>query len=404
VISSATIEAINSGYEVIGIYDGYEHLMKGDLKQVRRLEIQEVSRIHSQGGSILRTARANPRSSKQTLTNTVLSLHKLGISDLITIGGDDTAFGASEVAREAQGTVRVVHVPKTIDNDLPLPGHVPTFGYETARHVGTEIVRNLMEDSRTTNRWYFVVIMGRKAGHLALGVGKAAGATLTMIPEEYPSGTVTMDGLCDAIEGSIIKRKAAGQKSGLAVFAEGVAELFDPAELKSFPGVEITYDPYGNPSLSDLPLARILKTIVQERFAQRGDNMAIIEKTIGYELRSAPPIPFDIDYTRTLGYGAVRKLAMDWESDLPQQGGMVYYNGERLATLPFSELRDPETGRTRIRMVDIQSESYKVAREYMIRLERGDFEDAEQKARLAEAAGMTVEEFEARFSGLAESG
>ena len=80
-----------------------------------------------------------------------------------------------------------MHVPKTIDNDLDLPPHVDTFGFQTARHFGVEIVKNLMVDAKTTSRWYFVIAMGRKAGHLALGIGKAAGATLTLIPEEFPA-------------------------------------------------------------------------------------------------------------------------------------------------------------------------------------------------------------------------
>jgi Phosphofructokinase len=95
-------------------------------------------------------------------------------------------YAASQVAKHSAGRIRVCHVPKTIDNDLPLPGETPTFGFETARQHGFEIVHSLMEDSRTTHRWYFVVVMGRTAGHLALGVGKAAGATLSVIPEEFP--------------------------------------------------------------------------------------------------------------------------------------------------------------------------------------------------------------------------
>jgi 6-phosphofructokinase 1 len=103
----------------------------------------------------------------------------------MTIGGDDTAFSASRVAAQAGGTISVVHVPKTIDNDLPLPGGIVTFGFETARHVGVSLVETIMEDARATSRWYLLVAMGRKAGHLALGIGKAAGATLTLIPEEF---------------------------------------------------------------------------------------------------------------------------------------------------------------------------------------------------------------------------
>src|SRR5207237_3371103 len=128
------------------------------------------------------------------------------IDGLVTIGGDDTAFSGSEVHRAMGGKMRVAHVPKTIDNDLPLPGSAPTFGFETARELGVQIVRNLAEDARTTSRWYLIVSMGRAAGHLALGIGKAAAATLTIIPEEFRGRPVTIDEICDVMLGAIIKR------------------------------------------------------------------------------------------------------------------------------------------------------------------------------------------------------
>ena len=169
-IGAATIEANNSGLEVVGIYDGFEHLMRGWTDAVRPLAIADVSRVHSQGGSILRTSRANPTRAAEDLARTVGALRELGVTSLVTVGGDDTAFSAFEVAKAANGALRVAHAPKTIDNDLPLPGGMPTFGFETAQHVGTQVVLNLMEDSRTTGRWFFVSVMGRTAGHLALEV------------------------------------------------------------------------------------------------------------------------------------------------------------------------------------------------------------------------------------------
>jgi 6-phosphofructokinase 1 len=398
VISAVTIEAITSGLEVIGIYDGFEHLMKGRTDMVRQLTIPDVSRIHFDGGSILRTSRANPTRTPEDLQNTVKALRELGIHYLVTIGGDDTAFSASEVVKAAGGNIRVAHVPKTIDNDLPLPGGMPTFGFETARHVGTELVRNLMEDSRTTSRWYFVVAMGRKAGHLALGIGKAAGATITVIGEEFPKERITLAEVCDVLEGAILKRRVMGRKDGVAVIAEGIGEKIDPEELAKIPGVEVERDPHGHIRLGEIPLATILKREIQRRFKERGEKMTIVDVTLGYELRCAPPIPFDIDYTRTLGYGAVKFLLSEPKDDKVKEGGMVCLVGGRLEILPFDELRDPVTGRTKVRLVDINSEHYKVAREYMIRLEREDLENPEMLAKLAAAAKMTPEEFKKKFA------
>ena len=320
VISAATIEAVNSGLEVLGIYDGFSHLMAGQTDMVRNLAISDVSRIHSHGGSILRISRANPTRQEKDLQRVVQSLRAMGVGYLVTIGGDDTAFSASEVARVTEGEIGIAHVPKTIDNDLPLPAGMPTFGFETARQVGTRTVLNLMEDSRTTNRWYFVVVMGRTAGHLALGIGKAAHATLTLIPEEFPQGLVSLENVARIIEGAMLKRRAMGRRDGLAVIAEGIATKLDAGELSRIPGVEVNYVPHGHIRLGEIPLASFLRRKVQQSFAERDEEVSIVESTLGYELRSAPPVPFDIDYTQSLGYGAVRFLLSETDQGQARRG------------------------------------------------------------------------------------
>lgn len=242
VISAATIEARERGLRVLGIYDGYKWLEQGNISYTKELFIPEVSRIHFTGGSIIRTARANPTKSEKKLKNCVKALHDLNIDYLITIGGDDTAYSASQIAKMADGAIRFAHVPKTIDNDLPLPENMQTFGYETARHVGVNLVHNLMEDSRTTNRWYIIVSMGRKAGHLAVGMAKAAGATLAVIAEEFSSDKISLHEVCDVIESAMIKRSTMGRDDGVVLLAEGIAEKFDEDELKKIPGVAIEHD------------------------------------------------------------------------------------------------------------------------------------------------------------------
>ena len=402
-ISAAVIEAINSGLQVVGILDGYRHLAAGRTDMVRSLEISDVSRIHAQGGSILRTSRTNPARNPEDLRRTVDSIRTLGIKYLVTIGGDDTAFGAAEIAKAAGGGLKVAHVPKTIDNDLPLPGGQPTFGFETVRQVGTEAVLNLMEEARTTNRWYFIVVMGREAGHLALGIGKAAGATLVLIPEEFPEDGPRLDEVSKVLEGAILKRRVMGNEHGVAVIAEGIAEKLAPEELAGLPGVTVERDSYGHISLNDIPLAIILRRHVQQAFAARGEKISIIDVTLGYQLRCAPPIPFDIDYTRTLGYGAVRFLLSDTDDERLRFGGLICQVDGHREVLAFDDLRDPETGRIRVRTVDINSEYYAVAREYMIRLEPEDLNDESFKAKLAEAAKMSPEAFEQAFTRAAQT-
>ena len=152
-ISAATIEALNQGFTVIGIPDGFKHLVRRDLSKLRPLAIDDVSRVHLLGGSILGTSRENPTASTEATRAVIDTLQRAGATHLVTIGGDDTALSSRYVSEHSTGPIRSVHVPKTIDNALPLPPHVPTFGFQTARHVGVELVRNLMEDARSTRRW-----------------------------------------------------------------------------------------------------------------------------------------------------------------------------------------------------------------------------------------------------------
>src|SRR5581483_1756406 len=358
---------------------------------VKELARDEVSRIHFEGGSILGTSRANPTRNAADLERVIGALKAIGIRYLVTIGGDDTMYAASRVAQASAGQIRVCHVPKTIDNDLPLPGETPTFGFETARQYGFEIVHNLMEDSRTTGRWYFVVVMGRTAGHLALGVGKAAGATLSVIPEEFP-GPVHLETVGDLLEGAILKRQALWQRSdGVAVIAEGLLERMPSEELTSIQGVQIQRDSYGHLRMAELDLAYILKTLVERRFAARGQSLTIVHKTIGYELRCAPPVAFDCEYVKTLGYGAVEFLLNPGPATAAIDGALVCLVNGELEYRRFEDLLDPKTKKTAVRAVDIAKPSYKVAREYMIRLEREDFDDPAKLATLAAAASSKQE-------------
>lgn len=407
VIGSVAIAARERGLEVIGFYDGFKWISNSAFDpaiHTTPLETSRVSRIHLEGGSILRTARDSLVSKGQIDQNKVANVKKvmegLGIGYLVTIGGDDTAFSSSIVAREMKGELLVAHVPKTIDNDLPLPGNMPTFGFQTARDLATQIVRNLMEDAKTTGRWYIVVMMGRSAGHLALGVGKSAGAHLTIIPEEFGSGTVKVEEVCDIIESSMIKRKVRGRSDGVAIVAEGVALKFgDVEEIEKMLGRPVPRDPHGHVRLAEVPLGTLLKDEVTRRFEARGEKITMVTEDVGYELRCAPPLAFDMEYTRELGYGAVNYLlSPDYSLDMKKRGAMISILEGKLNPIPFSNIMDPETGRTKVRTVDINSYSYQVARSYMIRLEKKDLENEEILTKLAQSANLTKEEFKARFS------
>jgi 6-phosphofructokinase 1 len=388
VISSATIEAINEGRQVVGIVGGFKPLFDGDTTCTMPLSIPDVSRLHSEGGSILRTSRDYPDRAREKFKVLMATLKKIGIRYLITIGGEGTLFMANWIEKEGRGSISVAHVPKTIDNDIPLPGGVSTFGYQTARHVGTYIVSNIMEDAKTTGRWYIITTMGRHAGHLALGIGKAAGATITLIPEEFKTKKMQLRSIGDVLAGAIIKRLTMGRDHGVAILAEGLTDLLDQDELLKYESGQL--DETGRLRLSEILLGRILKIFVGETLESLGIKMTIVDKNVGYELRAAHPIPFDIDYTRSLGYGAVRFLLRGGT------GAVIVVEEGHMRPIPFVEMMDDTTGRVRVRTVDVQSINYEVARKYMIRLEPEDFE-GKQLASLAKTVGMKPDAFRERF-------
>ena len=395
VIGAATIRSLLEGVQVVGIQDGFEWLMLGDINHTQPLTIDKVSRLHFRGGSCIGISRANPTRDAQHLENTVSALQRLRVSQLITIGGDDTAFSAMKLSEKSAGRLRVVHVPKTIDNDLDLPPSIDTFGFQTARHVGVEVVKNLMVDAYTTSRWYIVISMGRKAGHLALGIGKAAGATLTLITEEFGGQAVRFATIVDILTAAIIKRLSEGRRDGVAIVAEGVMLDIDPQELSELQNVE--RDAHGNIRLAEIDIGDILKRAVVDRLKGFNIKTTVAAKNIGYELRCADPIPYDMEYTRDLGYCAAKYLL---------EGGdavMVSLQGGQFVPIPFLQLLDPRTGRAKIRLVDIHSTRYAIARRYMIRLRRDDFEQPSELAKFAATAGISVDEFRRQFEHLIES-
>lgn len=395
VIGAATIRCCLEDVEVVGVRDGFESVMRGNIDHVTPLTIDAVSRIHFRGGSVIGTSRANPTTDPKLLENVITSLLRLNVSQLLTIGGDDTAFSAMQLERVGAGRLRVVHVPKTIDNDLDLPSHVETFGFQTARHHGVEIVKNLMVDAKTTSRWYFLVTMGRKAGHLALGIGKAAGATLTLIPEAFPQERVRLKTVVDTLAGAMIKRWSDRRRDGVAVVAEGLVLKIDPEDLKQLADVE--RDEHDNVRIAEVNLGEILKTQVAARLAAFGLKITTVAKNIGYELRCADPVPADMEYTRDLGYCAAKYLL---------QGGnaaLISLDAGQFVPIPFERLVDQDKGRFRVRLVDVESTRYRIAHRYMIRLRRDDFEDPHELAKLAATVGVSRERFEREFGYLIES-
>ena len=395
VISGITNEATRHGWDVLGIYDGFSRLARGEKNYVR-LEPKDISHIHMAGGCILKMSRFNPTKKESDLRTVVETLTELGVTHLVTIGGDDTAYSSAAVSEEARKmgrTINVVHVPKTIDNDLPLPEGVPTFGFETARAFATTEIENLMEDARTTNnRWYFTIAMGRTAGHLALGMGRSAGAAITIIPEEFPQKKIPLQQLVDIVTGSIVKRYLTGKNYGVAVIAEGVIEKIAPEDFKKLG--EVVTDEHGHIRYSELDFGEILKQAVLAEVKKIGIKISIIDKEIGYELRCTAPIAYDIDYARSLGYSAVRFLMRG------DSGALISIQNNEAVPMRFEDIKDPATGKTRVRTVNIKSVQYRIARGSMMRMEKEDLDDPG----LANAYRMPPKEFKERYAYLFETG
>lgn len=397
VIHAVTNHAYLHGIEVIGIYEGFTHLMQGKLAG-ETLTPQSVAYIHDRGGSILRTARANPTRSDEALEHCARALHDAGIGALVSIGGDDTAFSASRVARYAQSALgidlRSVHVPKTIDNDLPLPENIPTFGFETARELGAELVMNLRRDAMTSKQWFLVLTMGRKSGHLALGIGNSTAVTLTLIPEEWGKTEIRLQEVVDILAVSILLRLLDQKAYGVALLAEGILENLSHQDLEALDHVE--RDEHGHIRLAEVNFLDILKRQLERELGGLGVRVKLVKHILGYELRCATPCAFDIEYTRILGEAAVSFLL---------EGGsnaLITLQHNKIVPIPYDEMIDPETGRTEVRMVDTASYSFCSAYKSMVRLKAGSLEDDPTLlARLAALTQMDEAAFTARYGYLA---
>ena len=357
VISAAVSEACNRNVPIVGIRGGFRHISHGVPHCVVELNASVVAGIHSTGGSILGTSRFNPLSEMESQEQFLRALAEHEIDKLIVIGGEGSAYvsyNLSQVAKHLQ----IVHVPKTIDNDLILPNKYPSFGFETARYIGTNILETLMTDAETCERWFLVTSMGRKAGFLALGLGVASAAPLTLIPEEFADSNPTPEHVARIIYTSIKKRYEAGNRWGVAILAEGILDMLDPsgsAVLENCPRDEMGRIRYSLIELGDVLLPPLRKMLKAD-----GISMSINVKNLGYELRCHRPVSFDIEYTTFLGYGAVKLL------EEGHSGIMVTRDFDQLGYQPLAAMM-VDDGSVSSRTVDLSSDLYNVCRSFMTR-------------------------------------
>ncbi|MDP4207404.1 MAG: 6-phosphofructokinase [Bacteroidota bacterium] len=380
VVSSVTKVFSNYGYTVIGIHGGYRSLF-AEEPEYEYLDFEYADNIYSRGGSVLRMSRYKPKD-EEFKTN---FFEKNNVKLLVTIGGDDTASTATRLTKFLSGknlSVANIHVPKTIDNDLPLPEGFPTFGYNSAKEEGVRIATTIYEDARTSGTWFVLSAMGREAGHLAFGIGTACHFPMIIIPEMFNKTKITFDKITNLVISSMVKRRILGLDYGVAIISEGVFHFMSDQEIIDT-GINFTYDDHGHPELGNVSKSHIFNMLVQQKLKTLRIKVKSRPNEMGYELRCCRPIAYDLSYATSLGLGVYKLFS---------QGitGCIVTTGRTGDIVPLflKDLSDEE-GKIIPRLVNIESEKvqmvynnnlhfitkedYRVAKKYVPDPEEFDF-------------------------------
>ena len=344
VISTVAKTFLKAGYRVLGLNDGYKNLFKAN-PQVDEIDFIYADEIQKQGGSALRMSRYKPKNEEFNTDFFVKNNIKL----LVTIGGDDTASTANRISkylRENNVPIQNIHVPKTIDNDLPLPDGNPTFGYYSAKDAAVHLVQTVYEDARTSGNWFVLSAMGREAGHLAFGMTSACHCPMVIIPEMFNHTDVTLESIIRLMVSSIVKRKLLGVEYGVIIISEGVFHFMTDAEIEKS-GVAFTYDEHGHPELGNVSKAHIFNLLLQQRLKLLGISVKSRPVEIGYGIRCVQPNGYDLTYCSLLGYG-VKKLF-----DKGVTGAMVTTNPKGEIIPLFLKDVEDENGKIKPRLVNL---------------------------------------------------
>jgi 6-phosphofructokinase len=372
VISACAMSFLDVGIEVVGILDGYRHIESfkpgDDLiegEHFVRLGVADVSGIRNRKSVMLRTSHSDPARGieseadlldpeRNTAVVSILAASaELGLDALVSVGGDETMRTANHLHRYQQlvpeaHRLAVVHLPKTIDNDYN--GIDWTFGFVSAADFAAREIRNIGADAQSTSTWYVLELMGRQAGWLTYAAGIAGEAT-RMLSVEDIDGVFDVVAYADEIAALMLEREGMGKRYGIVCVAEGLASLLEV----DGPAVDGGgYSLLGAAHVGD----RIAHAIEAAYERACGRDVRVRSKQIGYEARCADPVAFDILLGSQLGVGAYRALV-----ELGKSGHMVSVRDQfELVYVPFTELVDPVTLRTHIRMISRDSDFYRLAR------------------------------------------
>jgi 6-phosphofructokinase 1 len=397
VISAAATAFRRAGWDFVGFLSGYSALQAYDPEtrplvegeDYRIFEDRDLWGLRHRRGVCIGTSRAGPGSTIRRpedlddpectapLQRVYEALRALKIEALVSIGGDGTLRTAYLLHRFQNALpadaprVRVVHLPKTIDNDYR--GIDFTFGFFTAVDVLAKQVLNLRADAVATDRYYIVECMGRRAGWLAYGVAVAGEAHMVVGVEDVrgalrqvvevdgtPREFLDVEALIARITELVVTREAKGKKYGTVVLAEGLAELLPPSHRES-----VQPDAYGHVPLGDQGIGRLVAEGVSSLYAERtGGKKRVVGVQLGYEARCATPHAFDVMLGCQLGAGAYQSVV-----EQGHDGKMVSVSGQlELRYVAFDELIDARTLQADVRYVPHGSDFHSLAHQLGTRL------------------------------------
>ncbi|MCB0559662.1 MAG: 6-phosphofructokinase [Lewinellaceae bacterium] len=369
VISTISKVFLKDGYRIIGIHDGYKNLFNGKAETVD-INFHYADRIFPRGGSTLRMSRYKPKDDEFSADFFLDNNVKL----LVTIGGDDTASTSNRLAKylaKKKVEIQNIHVPKTIDNDIPLPDGMPTFGFNSAKDAGVAIGNTIYEDSRTSGNWFVIASMGRSAGHLAFEIGASCHFPIIIIPEMFNKTRVTLSKVIDLIVSSMVKRLVEGIGYGVAIVSEGIFHVLDDEDIKNC-GITFTYDAHGHPELGNVSKAHIINVLVQRKLKELDIQIKSRPVEMGYELRCHRPVAYDLTLCTILGMG-VKKLF-----DQGHKGCIVSTTrGAEIMPIFLKDIEDKD-GIIPPRLVNIDSEFSQLVLSDMHVLTQQDYKKAKK--------------------------
>ena len=368
VISSISRVFLKSGYRVIGIHNGFKGLFS-ESRNVEEIDYKFADRIHNIGGSALKMSRHKPASEEFNQKFFVENNVKL----LVTIGGDDTASTANRIGQYLNDNdikIQNIHVPKTIDNDLPLPEGISTFGYQSAKEEGVRIANTVYEDARTSGNWFVISAMGREAGHLAFGIGSAVHFPMIIIPEMFNKTQITINKIIRLIISSIIKRKLLGIDYGAVIISEGVFHFMSDKEIENT-GINFTYDDHGHPELGTVSKAHIFNILLTRELKKLDIKVKSRPVELGYELRCVQPAASDLVYCTLLGIGTKHLFDSGYTACM-----VTADHTGNISPLFLKDVQD-ENEKIKPRLVNIESERAKLIFEDGIQyIGPGSYEEA----------------------------